>query len=297
MAQGNGTFSLTQMLLKAGAGVDRSISYLTYLRCRSYFLHHVQQEQHKLRESNSFELTKGYLLSTSSSYASSSTSSSARLRSNREVFKKSRLYALDFACATGRTESSQLLLKSYTPELLAANEFVLLMLPDAQVAWEIVNQAPNLLKKQRDLRGNTPLHLAARAGRVDLMAVFLSKESPGLVDALNGNHETPLHEAARSANRAAVQFLISHGADCSICNSEGLTALQVARRSGITSEELYDFFHATDTLKHTQNLLSAIISTTTNSSNNDSISTPKAASKRLLIQKLLRYPKKYFFNQ
>lgn len=284
VAQWRGTFSLTQMLLKAGAGVDRSISYLTYLRCRSYFLNHVQPK----KPLNSFELLKPALNNASLS----SSSSSARLRSNREVFKKSRLYALDFACATGKTESSQLLLQAHTPELLAANEFVLLMLPDAQVAWEIVNKAPGLLRVQRDLRGNTPLHLAARAGRVDLIAVYLSsREGAGLVDSLNGAHETPLHEAARSANRAAVQFLISHGADCSICNCEGLTALQVARRSGISSEELFDFFHAADTLKNTQSLLSSIITTT------EQANTPKETSKRLLIQKLLRYPKKYFFNQ
>ena len=105
------------------------------------------------------------------------------------------------------------------------------------------------------------------------------------VDVLNFQHWTPLHEAAAGAHRATVQYLISCGADCSIKNMQGKTALQVARENGITSEELYEFFHSADTMQRTQQLIGQLTIPEI---------TPKPDEKgsRLLIQKLMKYPRK-----
>jgi hypothetical protein len=46
---------------------------------------------------------------------------------------------------------------------------------------------------------------------------------------------TPLHEAARVGRLSGVRILIAHGADASIRNSDGLTALEVAERNHNTA--------------------------------------------------------------
>ena len=275
VAQWTGSFSLTQALLRAGASADRSISYLTYLRCRSYFLRESADGAEGAvgvrmgmglgmglgielaRTSNSqASISNSKALTPSTPSTITTPSNPSTTPCNRSRLKRLRMFAVDFACATGRFESAHLLLQSMPPASLAQNDFCLLLLPEASFAQAVLQRCPQLLLRQRDWQGNTPLHVAALAGRIDLLHVFLS-HCP--IDVLNAQHSTPLHQAALSANRAAVQFLISQGADCSIADGSGRTALQVARQAGISSEELYDFFHAADTLKLSRAVIEAAI--------------------------------------
>ncbi len=327
VAQWGGSFGVTEALLGRGAGGDRSISYLTYLRCRSYFLTANRiignsTGSNAISASSSVgssagssivggagsDPSKGSACSPSSSLTSrirfdlynpatrttvnsSLSNSSSKLQQpsssshpHRNRLKRLKLFSIDFACATGRFEVARLLLQSMPLEAVEQNDFCLLLLPEASLAMALLKRCPRLAARQRDWQGNTPLHLAARAGRLDLMAIYLQYGAP--VDALNGNHCTALHEAASACNRAGVQFLISRGADCSIVDEAGLTALQVARRAGISSEELIDFFHAADTLKQTSAFLSRILKECSECSVESTQVVSKKSQKRFLFQKL-----------
>jgi hypothetical protein len=227
----------------------------------------------------------------SSTSSTTSTSTTTTTTPHRNRLKKSKLFSIDFACSTGRFEAAHLLLEQMPVEALEQDDFCLLLLPETSIACGVLKKCPSLAGKQRDWQGNTPLHLAARAGRLDLMSIYLKYGIP--VDSLNGNHATALHEAAAVSDRAAVQLLISFGADCGIVDGVGMTALQVARRAGISSEELIDFFHAADTLKQTRDFLESIVKDVSGEKDkemekrSDSTTVVKKPSqKRLLIQKL-----------
>jgi ankyrin repeat protein len=256
------SFQMTELLLKTGAEPNRSITYNT-------FLEGLRFRRCRLSKTDEGEGSRGL----------------------REIYKKTRLYAIDFACVRGKFESVQLLLrfeKRPWRDWLGRSEFCLLRLLNFEVAAEILRRIPELIK-QRDPRGNTPLHWAAKMGRTDLIALYLKYSET--VDVLNRMHWTPLHEAAASAHRSTVQYLISRGADCSIRNLEGQTALQVARENGISSEELFDFFHSADTMQKTLKLLGQLV--IPGALEGQQVAPLKGTS-RLLIQKLMKYPKKFF---
>ena len=260
---------ITQLLLKHAADPNRSISYSTYLKGLSFL------NQIKIKSTNNSK----------SRIIKSRQKRSRTPRGRREIYRNSRLYALDFAICREKYESAHLILSvKNSSDWLAKNEFCLLRLEDFEMAADILQRHPELIK-QRDPRGNTPLHWVSKLGRTDMVALYLRYTSN--VDVLNFQHWTPLHEAAAGAHRATVQYLISCGADCSIKNFEGKTALQVARERGISSEEIYEFFHSADTIQRTQQLIGQLtipkIEITT---------TPDEKGSRLLIQKLMKYPRK-----
>ena len=258
---------ITQLLLKHGAEANRSISYATYMKGLIF-------RQTKNKKQNKFKcITPGGIKS----------------RGRKEIYRNSRLYALDFACCREKFESAQLIISTKkSSDWLRKNEFCLLQLDSFEVAADILQRCPELIK-QRDPRGNTPLHWAAKNGRPDLVALYLKYTST--VDVLNSSHWTPLHGAAGGAHRATVQYLISRGADCSIKNIEGRTALQVAREHGISSEELYEFFHSADTIQRTQHLLGQLVIPKMKSEEENE-NEKTTGTRRLLIQKFMKYPRK-----
>lgn len=65
----------------------------------------------------------------------------------------------------------------------------------------------------RDEDGNTALHLACSTGREDCVMSILDKLSDAaLINATNAALQTPLHLAARSGLKKAVQELLRRGA-------------------------------------------------------------------------------------
>lgn len=259
---------MTQLLLKHGADPNRSISYSTYLRGLSFI------NRTKIKSNSNYK----------SRIINPQSKSLRTPRGKREIYRNSRLYALDFAICREKYESAHLILSAQSSvDWLSKNEFCLLRLEDFEMAADILQRSPELIN-QRDPRGNTPLHWTSKLGRADMVALYLRYTCN--VDVLNIQHWTPLHEAAAEAHRATVQYLISRGADCSIKNDEGKTALQVARKSGITSEELYEFFHSADTIQRTQQLIGQLTIPEI------TITVPPEKGSRLLIQKLMKYPRK-----
>lgn len=88
----------------------------------------------------------------------------------------------------------------------------------------------------RDSLGNTCLHLAVRNKHVDTGAALLvgaaatgDAQKSALVNAANGSGATALIWAATLGVPEFVQLLLAHGADASLTNGEGKTALDKAK--------------------------------------------------------------------
>jgi uncharacterized protein len=77
--------------------------------------------------------------------------------------------------------------------------------------------------------GWTPLHYAATAGNVQLMKILL--ENYAYIDAESPNKTTPLMMAAHYGTPGAVKLLLEEGADVSLKNELGLTAIDFAQRA------------------------------------------------------------------
>ena len=75
--------------------------------------------------------------------------------------------------------------------------------------------------------GWTPLHYAATGGHVEIIQMLLKQHA--YIDAASPNKSTPLMMAAGYGTSAAVQALLTAGADPFLKNSIGLTAIDFAR--------------------------------------------------------------------
>jgi ankyrin repeat protein len=76
--------------------------------------------------------------------------------------------------------------------------------------------------------GWTPLHYAATSGQLAIMELLL--ENHAYIDAASPNGTTPLMMAAHYGTPAAVKLLLDAGADPSLKNQLGLTAIDFAHR-------------------------------------------------------------------
>jgi ankyrin repeat protein len=77
--------------------------------------------------------------------------------------------------------------------------------------------------------GWTPLHYAATHGHLPIIAMLL--EHHAYIDAESPNKTTPLMMAAHYGTAAAVKLLLAEGADPTLKNDLGLTAIDFANRA------------------------------------------------------------------
>lgn len=94
-----------------------------------------------------------------------------------------------------------------------------------------VELAQQMIEKGADVNkpGWTPLHYAATAGHVQLMSMLLAKYA--YIDAESPNKTTPLMMAAHYGTPGAVKLLLEEGADVSLKNDLGLSAIDFAQRA------------------------------------------------------------------
>jgi len=91
--------------------------------------------------------------------------------------------------------------------------------------------AKKLIERDADVNktGWTPLHYAATNGHLAIMELLL--ENHAYIDAESPNGSTPLMMAAHYGTPAAVKLLLEAGADPSLKNQLGLTAIDFAHRA------------------------------------------------------------------
>jgi ankyrin repeat protein len=77
--------------------------------------------------------------------------------------------------------------------------------------------------------GWAPLHYAATGAHLEVMKLLLSNAA--YIDAASPNGSTPLMMAAMYGNASAVKLLLDAGADPSIKNGLGLTAIDFAQKA------------------------------------------------------------------
>lgn len=82
-----------------------------------------------------------------------------------------------------------------------------------------------------DMKGNTPLHYAARTAH-DTAAIPMLIAAGARVNAVNQDGDTPLHIAIRYGNEPGAKALIGHGAKVNIKNYANQTPLDLARTAG-----------------------------------------------------------------
>ena len=88
-----------------------------------------------------------------------------------------------------------------------------------------------LIKRDADVNkpGWTPLHYAATGGHVEIILMLL--EEHAYIDAESPNKSTPLMMAAMYGSTAAVRTLLEAGADPTLRNEIGLSAVEFAQRA------------------------------------------------------------------
>ena len=100
------------------------------------------------------------------------------------------------------------------------------LLPD--IARLLLEQVSNVNARADD--GKTPLHLAARYGRVEVVCVLL--EHGASVGAEDNEGKNPLHLAAISGRDKIVRVLLEHRANVSVEDNQGRTPFHLAAISG-----------------------------------------------------------------
>jgi uncharacterized protein len=91
--------------------------------------------------------------------------------------------------------------------------------------------ARKLVEKGADVNkpGWTPLHYAATSGQLEIIDLLL--ENHAYIDAESPNKTTPLMMAAHYGTREAVKLLLQAGADPTLKNELGLSAIDFAYRA------------------------------------------------------------------
>jgi uncharacterized protein len=94
-----------------------------------------------------------------------------------------------------------------------------------------IELAIKMIEKGADVNkpGWTPLHYAATAGNVQLINILL--ENHAYIDAESPNKTTPLMMAALYGTSGAVKLLLEEGADVSLKNELGLSAIDFAQQA------------------------------------------------------------------
>uniref|UniRef100_A0A8D0D5R9 Ankyrin repeat domain 44 n=1 Tax=Sander lucioperca TaxID=283035 RepID=A0A8D0D5R9_SANLU len=135
---------------------------------------------------------------------------------------------LHAAAFSGHVDCVQLLLSHDAPvdtvDQSGRNALMMAAEKGRAGALEVLLTSTSANLSLTDKDGNTALHLACSNGKEDCVMLILEKLSDtALINATNAALQTPLHLAARSGLKKAVQELLSRGANVQTVDENGLT--------------------------------------------------------------------------
>src|SRR5208337_3289553 len=102
------------------------------------------------------------------------------------------------------------------------------------VVWDNLERVKALLKDNPDLvfskyvLGETPLHLAAKWGHKEVVALLLANQAE--IDSENKWGQTALHWASQDGHKDMVALLLDHGAQVNAKDVHGQTPLHISAR-------------------------------------------------------------------
>jgi ankyrin repeat protein len=103
---------------------------------------------------------------------------------------------------------------------------------DAPRVRALVDAEPSLARSVHPAAGVTALHLAAFAGRDEVVALLLARGAPVDARSTTRFHNTPLVLAALTSQTDAAARLLDRGADVEAAEEGGFRALHVAAETG-----------------------------------------------------------------
>lgn len=102
---------------------------------------------------------------------------------------------------------------------------------EIETARSILENDASQVNEPESVFGQTPMHVAASNGNVDMMELLaVNGADVNVVDGFN--EDTPLHYAAGQDNAEAIAFLLDKEAEINAANKSGQTALDIATLAG-----------------------------------------------------------------
>lgn len=124
----------------------------------------------------------------------------------------------------------------YPPLYHAANSYVSSKERSSEAGKEVAElliQAGADVNARSGVGEQTPLHMAARRGNVNVVEALLNAEAE--IEARDTKGETPLRRAVNCGHPEVVRLLLEHGANPNAPDKHGKTPLQAARKPEIVN--------------------------------------------------------------
>ncbi|KAI8821938.1 hypothetical protein BJ741DRAFT_636288 [Chytriomyces cf. hyalinus JEL632] len=152
------------------------------------------------------------------------------------------IYPVELAAACGNYDLARLLLTRMDSKLLAKSSFGLLVQRDVDLSLLFIRTGVPIT--QHDAYGSNSLHLACRAGDLELVTAYIESGKFD-INSKGQNEWTPLHEAVGLRRYEVSRYLVKAGASMEVVNKLGETPRALGVKLGIPKLELDEAFLAT----------------------------------------------------
>ncbi|KAJ3252919.1 Ankyrin repeat domain-containing protein 42 [Chytriomyces hyalinus] len=159
-----------------------------------------------------------------------------------DFMKDKVIYPVELAAACGNYDLARLLLTRMDSKLLAKSSFGLLVQRDVDLSLLFIRTG--VPTTQQDAYGSNSLHLACRAGDLELVTAYIESGKFD-INSKGQNEWTPLHEAVGLRRYEVSRFLVKAGASMDVVNKLGETPRALGIKLGIPKLELDEAFLAT----------------------------------------------------
>ncbi|CAB4377691.1 unnamed protein product [Rhizophagus irregularis] len=170
--------------------------------------------------------------------------SAKKAKEDMEKFAKGKwVLPIDIAAISGDIELVKILLSKMEGSNIASSSFCLsIQNDDVMLTLELVHAGANV--NQKNFRGSTALHRAARSGHIEMVVVLLQLGAN--VNIKDDNDWTPLHEAISQKHLDVCPILVAAGADLTINNNLDKTPKELGIECGLTPEQVDQCLNATN---------------------------------------------------